>query len=163
MPSDAIYSYVDFLDQMKDVMDLNEINAQVNSIFKLANSFLTLANSLTLVNRNLSGFGNLSKGLFLISIIDDKKFNNVLESVDKYKNTLKLVNQIPEDQVNLLGVIKGLYETGINKDADTVTAQQSIDTAKQTQFYNDISDIRNLLYDMKDTLIQPSDTGSFHK
>ena len=165
MDSDVATNYIDFLNNMKDAPELKAIDAKTNSIFKLANSFLTLANSLTLVNKNLSGFGNLSKGLFLISIIDDKKFNNVLESVDKYKNTLQLVNQIPEDQVNLLGVIKGLYETGTNKETtDKVpTTQQNAETAKQTQFYNDISDIRNLLYDMKDTLIQPSDTGSFHK
>ena len=164
MRKGIISSYVGFLNEFKKMPDMKQIDVKAVAIGKLANSFLILANSLSSVNQNLQGFSNLSKGLFLISIIDDKKFNNVLKSVDKYKSTLQLVNQIPEDQVNLLAVIKGLYETGTNKGTnETVIAKQTADNTKQTQFYNDISDIRNLLYDMKDTLIKPSETGSFNK
>jgi len=108
----------------------------------------------------------MSKGLFLISIIDEVKLGNVLQSIEKHNSALKIVNKMPEEQANLLSVIKSLYETvpqisaqtkEINKNEENLAEKK-----KQEQFYSDISDIKSLLYQFLDYIDQPSQNGSFH-
>jgi len=165
--TDTVKTYMAVVDNLKELPEMPSFDNQTSSISKLANSFLTLANSLSAVNNNLQGFTNLSKGLFLISVIDDVKFDNVLKSVDKYKESLQVINQIPEEQVNLLAVIKGLSENlSTNKETNvkvdsTRKDDNSSDNTKQ--FYSDISDIKSLLYDIKESMDKPSQAGSFYK
>jgi hypothetical protein len=119
------------------------------------------------VNSNLEGFTNLSRGMFLISIIDDTKFNNVLKSIDKYKGTLQVINQIPEEQTNLLSVIKGLYETMAiqsNKDVESkdVLNTESVIDKDTRKFYDDIADIKNILNEFRYSINKPPKAGSFY-
>lgn len=149
--------YSEILNNLKNLPEMSIIDAKAVSIGKLANSFASLANSLNLVNGNLQGFTDLSKGLFLISIIDDDKFNNVLESIDKYKNTLQVINNVPEEQTNLLSVIKGLYETipNINKELDSKGASISPISEisdRDKKLSDDISAIRELLTQVKNSI-----------
>ena len=158
---------LEFFKSMKEMPELNSIDSKSNSIAKLANSFTLLADSLKSVNSNLQGFANLSKGLLLISIIDEVKFENVLKTIDKYKATLQVINQTPaERQTNLLTAINGDTKTtpitdierneSLNKEEDDIDKDQK-------KFYNDIADIKSLLYDFKDYLDQPSQSGSYYK
>ena len=109
---------------------------------------------------------NVSKGLFLISVIDDTKFDNVLKSVDKYKTSLQLINNIPSEQANLLSTIKGLYETASNKpettvdDNKAVVDDKSLDINKKQQFYDDVAYIRSILENIKDEMAKPSQQSS---
>ncbi len=132
------------------------IDNKAVAIGKLANSFASLANSLNSVNNNLQGFTNLSKGLFLISIIDDKKFDNVLETIDKYKNTLQVINNVPEEQTNLLSVIKGLYDTipNVNNEIENKSSTSLINepSDRDKKLSDDISAIRELLTQVKNSL-----------
>jgi hypothetical protein len=167
MQSNVLTGFGQFLDYFKNMPDLKELDSKSSSIVKLSNSLLLLATSLMAVNSNLEGFTNLSRGMFLISIIDDTKFNNVLKSIDKYKGTLQVINQIPEEQTNLLSVIKGLYETMSiqnNKDVeskDVLNTEKVID--KETRkFYDDISDIKNILNEFRYSINKPPKAGSFY-
>jgi len=166
LPSGLINGYSEFFGQLKNMPELKAIDQKAQSINNLANSFLALANSLTSVNANLSGFNDLSRGLFLISIIDDAKFNNVLKTVDKYKGTLQVINQVPTEQSNLLSTIKGLFEAAdSNKGSDEKSENKKSETTDDTQkkFYKDISDIKSMLYEFKDLIDKPSQAGSFNK
>ena len=145
--------------------DLKEMNSKSTSIMKLSNSLLMLAASLTAVNSNLEGFTNLSRGMFLISIIDDANFNNVLKSIDKYKGTLQVINQIPEEQNHLLSVIKGLYETMSIQNNKELESKDILSTEKvldkdTKKFYDDISEIKNLLYEFRNDMNKPSTSGA---
>jgi len=169
MPDGIIIGYQNFLTEFGKLPDLSYLDPKIESINKLANSFATLADSLKIVNDNLEGFTNLSKGLFLISIIDDKKFDNVLHSIDKHKNSLKVINQVPKEQENILATIEGLYKTSSPKTVDSKDSKDIITTnvisdesKQQQQFYADVSDIRTLLYEFRDILDKPNQAGSFH-
>jgi hypothetical protein len=86
-------------------------DAKVNGIKKLADSLLTLATALNTLGGSLDGFLNMSKGLFLISIIDDVKLGNVLDSVQKHQNTLQVINKVPDEQAGLSNIINKLYDS----------------------------------------------------
>ena len=169
MPDGIVVGYQNFLNEFGKLPELSYLDPKIESINKLANSFATLADSLKIVNDNLEGFTNLSKGLFLISIIDDKKFDNVLHSIDKHKNSLKVINQVPKEQENILATIEGLYKTSSPKTVDSKDSKDIITTnvisdesKQQQQFYADVSDIRTLLYEFRDILDKPNQAGSFH-
>lgn len=166
MPSGILNGYTDFLNKFKNTTELKTLDQKSDSINKLANSFLALANSLSSVSKNLNGINDLSRGLFLISIIDDAKFGNVLKTVDKYKGTLQVINQVPSEQSNLLSTIKGLFDTvdkSKGSDSKVENKKSDIDTDTQKKFYKDVSDIRSMLYEFKELIDKPSQAGSFHK
>ena len=169
IPDNAVQSFNKFLQFLNKMPEkLFAFDAKVDAIKKLADSLLNLSTSLNTLNGSLTGFLDMSRGLFLISIIDEVKLGNVLKSIEKHNSALKIVNKIPEEQSNLLSVIKSLYETlpedstkvkEIGAKADEKIAEKK----KQEQFYNDISDIKSLLYQFLDHIDQPSQNGSFHK
>lgn len=170
MQAGIMDGYKNFLNEFGKLPDMTMLDPKIESINKLANSFATLANSLMTVNDNLEGFTNLSKGLFLISVIDDKKFNNVLQTVDKYKGSLNVINDIPKEKQNILSTIDNLTKTANSIESgnsvvteSTVKEKQSVvsDNSQQTQFYKDVSDIRSLLYEFRDLLDKPTQAGSF--
>jgi hypothetical protein len=166
MPTGIMSGYQSFLTEFSKLPDLTSLDPKIESINKLSNSFASLAASLTQVNSNLDGFTNLSKGLFLISVIDDTKFDNVLKSVDKYKTTLQLINDVPSEQANLLATIKGLYETVSNKpdtsvnENKVVVDDKTLEINKKQQFYDDVAYIRNILENIKDEMAKPSQQSS---
>jgi hypothetical protein len=166
MQTGVMAGYQSFLTEFSKLPDISSLDPKIESINKLSNSFALLASSLTQVNSNLDGFTNLSKGLFLISIIDDTKFDNVLKSVDKYKTTLQLINNIPSEQANLLATINSLYETASNKpdvtiDENKVTVDdKTVEINKKQQFYDDVAYIRNILENIKDEMSKPIQQSS---
>jgi len=167
VPDNAIQSFNKFLQYLNKMPEkLFSFDVKINAIKKLADSLLNLSTSLNTLNGSLTGFLDMSKGLFLISIIDEVKLGNVLQSIEKHNSALKIVNKMPEEQANLLSVIKSLYETvpqisaqtkEINKNEENLAEKK-----KQEQFYSDISDIKSLLYQFLDYIDQPSQNGSFH-
>ena len=159
---DILKNFSEFSGQLKDLPDISALDTTSSSIAKLASSFATLASSIGLVNTNLQGFTGLYKDL---SIINDNKFSN-LKTSDKA--TFQIVNQSAEKQVNLLS-------SGINSSSDNLpnivdssvkdskSLQMNEESEKQKKFYSDISDIKSLLYDIKDSMDQPAQAGSFYK
>ena len=127
-------------------------------------SFATLADSLSKVNSNLQNFGTLSRNLPLINIDDSK----LLENIDKYKGSLSVVNEKQTSQANLLTSLKDVFDSK-NKNIELKSEIDKKDTSKveeskrQQQFYQDIADIRSLLYEFKDFIEAPSQNGSFYK
>jgi hypothetical protein len=165
MPTGVMTGYQSFLSEFGKLPDMTALDPKIESINKLSNSFASLAASLTSVNNNLDGFSNLSKGLFLISIIDDTKFDNVLKSVDKYKTSLQMINNIPSEQANLLSTMKGLYETvatkpTIEEENKVVVDDKTVELKKKQQFYEDVAYIRNILENIKDEMAKPAKQDS---
>jgi hypothetical protein len=162
IPDTATNSFKKFLDQLNKMPDkMFAFDAKVNGIKKLADSLLTLATALNTLGGSLDGFLNMSKGLFLISIIDDVKLGNVLDSVQKHQNTLQVINKVPDEQAGLSNMINKLYDfipkiTPEKPVVETVT----VDT-KQEAFYSDISEIKIMMSHLLEHLDRPTQTGSF--
>lgn len=170
IPSGVLNGFTNFLSDLDKIPKLSEIGDSITTIGRLSDSFVYLANSLSLVNSNLQGFNDISQGLHLISLIDETNFDNVLKSVDKHKGTLQVIGNIPEEQVNLLSVIKTLTDDIVKmnteKEKETTSLIKNDNTLRdkqQKQFYEDVSEIRSLLYDFKDHMDKPSASGTFNK
>jgi len=165
IPSGIIPNYSAFLSELGKMPDMPNLDTKISGITKLSNSFLTLANSLSKVNESLEGFISLSKGLSIINTIDETKFDKVLKSVDKYKSTLQIVNKEPEPKVNLLKPENNqteTYKTNIESEKKEQTIVKE-ENKNDSQFYNDISEIKMLLNEIVDHLDKPSQSGSFYK
>lgn len=169
IPDNAVNSFskfLSYLDKMpKNVFNLND---KADGIKKLADSLMSLANSINTLNSSLTGFLDMSKGLFLISIIDDVKLDNVLKSIEKHQQALKIINKAPEEQASLLSTIKSLYDTipkidtAVNKEKIGLIDSKDTEKIKQEQFYSDISDIKNMMAQFMDYMDKPEQGASFH-
>lgn len=168
MPGNTITSFNKFLEFLNKMpKDMFLIEAKADGIKKLADSLLNLSNSISKLNSSLTGFLDMSKGLFLISIIDDVKLGNVLKSIEKHQQALKIINKAPEEQASLLSTIKSLYDSVPKKEIDTKSTEKSKEKSdfgidKQEQFYQDISEIKGLLYQFMDHIDKPEQGASFH-
>ena len=140
------------------------LDTKAESINKLATSFASLADSLTRVNSNLQGFNNLSNNLSTVNLSQ----KNLLTPSDK-STELQIVNQ-SEKPTNLLTNANSLYEnTNKSQQIDEKAKETQkdndllVNNQKESQFYSDISDIKAILYDFRDSIDKPSQAGSFHK
>jgi hypothetical protein len=172
LPTDFISSFDKFLEFMNKMPDKSTFfSDKYDNMNQMAKSVSALAKSFSELNSAMSSFLNMSKGLFLISIIDEVRLGHVLNSIQKHQAALKIVSRVPEEQTNLLSVIKALYETlpGVgaesaqNKEIAKGIEDKETERKKQEKFYNDISDIKGLLYQLLDGFDKPTQAGSFHK
>ena len=152
---------IDIFTKLSKIPKLSEFNEKISTISNLSNSFLSLSTSIGAVNVNLESFATL------INKLDATKISNVLKPIDKSSAKLEIVNKAPESRINLLtGILPESIQSASAKEENSLVndreRQREIETQKQ--FYKDVSDIKSLLFQFKDHLDKPSQSGSsFHK
>jgi len=160
-------TFLEFLNKMPEKSLF--FSDKYDNIKEMAKSVNMLAESFSNLNKGMLSFLDMSKGLFLISVIDDVKLGKVLQSVQKHQQALKIVNQVPEEQSNLLDVIKNLYGTipaiigGQSKEEGPKFEGKDSEKKQKDKFYNDIAEIKSALYQLLDNFDKPTQAGSFHK
>jgi hypothetical protein len=157
MPNGVLTGFVEFMSNLKNLPEIPSLDTKSEAISKLAISFATLANSLGLVNANLKEFTTSYKEL---ALINDSNFSNL----NGVNSTLKIVHQSTDNQINVLSGIKSMSEnlsTGKYKEDSGINEMN--ESEKQTQFYNDVADIKSLLYEFRDSIDKPTQSGSFYK
>jgi hypothetical protein len=120
-----------------------------------------LSNSLSSVNSKLDTFTtNFNK-------INTDKLVKVLEA-NQPSQTLNYVNEPTEKSAGLFSTIGNYLFNDSTKNAanvsqTSVSGQNVVDTKRQNQFYDDVSEIRCILSDLREDMNKPSQAGSFHK
>jgi leucyl aminopeptidase (aminopeptidase T) len=148
--------YIDWSLMSDKLSEISEFDTQIISINKLSESFASLANSISSVNANLQQFVSLSRDLTLT-----KSGGANLKKSDE---ELSIVNEISGAQANLLSKIKGDFSATVAGNKEEVIGKVGVvddDFAQKSQFYNDISEIKSLLYEFRDSIDRPSQAGSF--
>ena len=156
MPNGILTGFVEFMSNLKNLPEIPSLDTKSETINKLATSFATLANSLGLVNTNLKEFTSSYKEL---SLLNDSKFNDI-----NANSTLKIVHQSTDKQINVLSKMKSMSDNlAISPESKNVSEESKISESEyQKQFYSDIADIKSLLYEFKDTIEKPTQSGSFY-
>lgn len=164
LANDTIKSYIDSLNQFKNIPEIKALDSKAASIINLSNSFMILSNSLGAVNSSLSGF------ITLFDKLDTTKFKDVLKPIEKYNAKLEIVNKVPGNQINLLTVgsvdTTSVQKMESGKEEDklkSMNRERQVELDKQAQFYKDVSEIKSILTQFKDYADKPSQAGSFYK
>jgi hypothetical protein len=152
IPGGVTQGYIEFLENLKNLPDVKIKDKNLDAIEKIAESFVNLANSLVMVNSNLEKFVSLYKGIPSIdtegvglNLIDNKQDVNIIN----YQNEETQTSETTE----------------LATQPDTKTEEKAAivsEADKQKQFYTDISDIKNILYEIRENLDKPSQAPSFN-
>jgi hypothetical protein len=154
-------SFKIFSNQFKSMSAMSENDPRIKTINLLSDSFLRLSNSLSSVNSKLDTFTtNFNK-------INTDKLVKVLEA-NQPSQTLNYVNEPTEKSAGLFSTIGNYLFNDSTKNAanvsqTSVSGQNVVDTKRQNQFYDDVSEIRSILSDLREDMNKPSQAGSFHK
>lgn len=159
---DLVKAYVQALNHLKDLPEVSGFETKADAIKKLADSFASLAISINSVNTSLESFASL------FDRINPNQFGTVLKPVEKYSAKLEVVNKTPESQLNLLNigypdVTQSPVEVEKEESVTLFDKDKKKQLEEQKKFYNDIADIKSLLYQFRDYMNQPSQSGSFNK
>jgi len=147
MPNGVAQSIIQFLEQLKVLPELPKLDTQVDGIGKLSSSFVTLSNSISKVNSNLENFSQLYRSLPKI------KMEDVLVATDY---------TVP----NIISAQKQERKNRKEEEEEKTSKNESknilSESDKQKQFYTDISDIKVILYEIRENLNSPPRAGSFN-
>ncbi len=154
IPSGISQSFVQFLEGLKKLPDVKIRDKNIEAIETISTSFANLANSIALVNTNLEKFGSLYQGLSI-----DSEGANLLKLVDNRQNV---------NVINYGGIKTEPEKVEVEKEksakmesSSVAVKQEIIDLEQQKRFYEDISDIRRLLYEIREHQDKPSQAPSF--
>ena len=110
----------------------------------------------------------ISGGIMIVSIVDEEKLSNVLNLISEKKDELKeiygdesVLNKVGGFFSNAWSDITGEEEEKEKIKTSTTTEKSEPDLDKQS-FYQNITEIKSILYELKDIIDSPSNShGSF--
>lgn len=158
IPNNLSNGYTLFFNSLKSLPKLTATDSKIIVVKTLTDMFTEMAQSLNKVNVNLQKFVEYYNKL------DIKKLDQLSASVDK--SSVALGIKKPDQDKGVFGNIisKASSSFDNSKEKYSVSQQQSdVINKKQERFYDDISEIRRLLSEMRDDVNKPSKAGSFHK
>ena len=139
------------------------------AIKNLVSSIKDLSKALDKVNLDtIDKLGEISKGVMLVSIIDEEKLKNVLDVISDKKDELKEI--YGEDEKD--SVIKkfGDWSSGLFGGKKEEENKETVATIEKTEkdldkeeFYKNIADMKGILQNVLDNLDSPPGSGSFNK
>jgi hypothetical protein len=154
LPGGVTQVFLEFVKQLKSLPEISGLDEKTQVIYKLSTSFAALSDSIAKVNSNLQNFVNLYKGIPSINTLESNSTLQTVEGASKLKVVNASIGQ------NILDKTKEKpIEVKVTSEEPKL-AEKPDD--KQQKFYTDISDIKNLLYEIKEDLISPPKAGSFN-
>lgn len=135
-------------------------------IRKLADSISDLADALNEINvDSFAKLSSMSQGVLLISVIDEAKLKSVLDTIsDKKKELREIYGE--ETNVKETGFWDNVFGKSANEETEMKTntpkEKEPRDLDKE-QYYNNITEIKNLLQVLVENQNKPKQTPGFNK
>jgi hypothetical protein len=160
LSDELIRNYSTFFNQVRSMPSMEESDPRIKTINLLSDSFVRLSSSLNSVNSKLDVFTtNFNK-------INTDKLIKVLEA-NQPSQQFSYTNQPSSESPGVLSTIGNFLfgDTNSSKNSipQSVISKNVVDTKRQNQFYDDVSEIRSILSDLREDMNKPSQAGSFHK